>query len=248
MTSTQKVLAASLLASIVSLSSTSQSVASDFGTPGTWSGVYVGIHGGMAWQDGQSRFDSGGDDTRASLELDGGLVGVHTGYRAQWGQVVLGVAGDYSARIDADSTFRNDAALASFDDVTLDPKNLWSVRGEIGYAFRDLLVYGTIGYGSARYDVRSVTPFDSASGSVSTDEGGLVYGAGIEWKLASNLALGATYLHYDVGKNIDIADGALPDSDTGDFARFDDIDVFRVSLTFQLDTGHRRMDADAPLK
>jgi outer membrane immunogenic protein len=210
----------------------SPGVAGDVASPANWNGLFVGVHAGGDWQDSNARFDNGGDDSQVSLSLDGAIVGIHGGYRAQWGNVVLGIAGDFTALPGADETFRNDEGLASFDDVTLDPERLWSVRGELGYAFGKVLVFGTAGVGSARYEVRSVTPADPASGSVNADEKGFVYGGGAEWKIHDNVSIGFTYLHYDVGTSFSLGD--LPDGDPGDFARFDDIDVVRANLTLQL--------------
>lgn len=208
--------------------------ANDHIAVGNWSGIIVGVHGGGAWQDSAARFDSAGDDTRVSPNLDGEVFGLHGGYRRQFGNVVVGIIGDYTARPGSNETFRNDADVESFDDVTLDPESLWSVRGELGYAFGNFLLYGTAGIGGADYKISGVTPNSNVIGSISDEEEGFVFGGGIEWQFHQNVSFGVTYLRYDVGTTIAIADSDLPDSDTGDFAKFDDIDVLRANVTFQL--------------
>lgn len=210
----------------------------------SWTGPYVGVHGGYAWQDGFLLFDSGGDQSgptgpRFPFDLEGGIVGLQAGYRAQWGQFVVGVEGDYSARPGGDQDLISDPPPASTDTefIDIESKYLASLRGKAGYLIGNVLVFGTVGVGFTEYELSVNDPGStSANASVSKDynEEGVVYGGGIEVAIGTNVSLGAEYLHYDVGTRINIRDDEFNDADENDFLRFDDVDVVRASLNIQL--------------
>lgn len=114
-----------------------------------------------------------------------------------------------------------------------------SARAELGYLIGHVLVFGTVGIGFTEYEL-SVTDPDSASTpfqSADFDQQGVVYGGGVEIKVAEGVSIGALYLHYDVGKTFNIADDNISgfnDADDGDFLTFDDVDVVRARLNIQL--------------
>lgn len=211
---------------------------------GNWTGAYIGIHGGYVWQDGVILHDSSALGPRG-VEFGDGIIGGQIGYLFQSGNFVFGIEGDATAPR-RDDDFISDEGLGDLESVSLEAKYLASVRGKLGYAFRNVLVFGTVGIGFTEYEL-SVQDLDSPSafGSIESDEEGVVWGGGVQVKAGDNVFIGAEYLHYDVGKTIDTSNGAiLNDADAGDFLRFDDVDVIRASINIKLGGWRDR----APLK
>ncbi|WP_204115735.1 outer membrane protein [Shimia biformata] len=123
-----------------------------------WTGFYIGAHGGYGEVSG------GGADNSDFLG------GVQAGYNYDFGGWVLGAEVDYS--------FDN----RSFGASTMD--DTWSLKGKVGYAFNDTMVYGTVG------GVRG----GIASGGTTTYDNGYIYGVGVEQRLASNWSVAGEIL------------------------------------------------------
>jgi outer membrane immunogenic protein len=70
---------------------------------------------------------------------------------------------------------------------------LSSMRAKAGYAFGDILGYGTIGW------AYSTANYEDPSGSQSKTIGGSVFGFGAEYALTRNVSIRAEYLRYDFG-------------------------------------------------
>lgn len=153
-----------------------------------WSGVYIGVHGGV----GSGELTPEG--APFVNDLDGWLAGAQAGYNAQFGNFVLGVEGDVSW-----STLNwEQNALPFFEsDYTLEW--LATLRGRAGFAFESVLLYGTAGLaaGGARYDVASIAPpIDQV---VSETHVGWVAGVGLEAMVAEGVSVKAEYLYRDLG-------------------------------------------------
>ena len=137
----------------------------------TWTGLYVGVNGGVAFQDENRRRGGrgggrGGDD---SSILGGGQIG----YNMQFGMFVAGVEADIQAidfeRINpALNPNRNRNRVNGRDND--DEVDLFgTVRGRLGLAFFDRgLIYATGGL------------------AYSDDTTGWVAGGGVEWALPVN--------------------------------------------------------------
>ena len=77
-----------------------------------WNGLYVGLHGGYAWQDVDGIFDSSGDATVLSaIDLNGAIIGGQLGYNYQSGQFLLGIEGDASTLANGGDTVITTPAL-----------------------------------------------------------------------------------------------------------------------------------------
>ena len=96
----------------------------------SWAGFYIGAMGGYAQE-----------NTSDVGALSGGFAGGTVGYNWQSGNLVLGVEAD-AAWTDIGATV-GIVGLASASDKIRD---MGTVRGRIGYAFDQVLVYGTGGY------------------------------------------------------------------------------------------------------
>jgi outer membrane immunogenic protein len=138
----------------------------------SWAGPYLGANLGYSW----GSVDN--NPTRPS-----GLAGgVDAGYNWQSGRLVFGIEGDLEASA-ADDTF----APWKFS-------NPWfgTVRGRVGYAFNNVLLYGTGGlaFGELRADTFGL--------SESHTTAGWTLGVGAEVGLAQNWTAKIEYLYVDL--------------------------------------------------
>jgi len=138
-----------------------------------WTGGYVGINAG---------YDFGKVDN-LPLKPRGVLGGVQGGYNWQTGQFVLGA--------------ETDLQLTSADD-TFAPyqfSNPWfgTLRGRVGWAFSNVLLYGTAGlaYGTGKLKVAGL--------SESHTDLGWTVGGGIEVGLTPHWSAKVEYLYFDLG-------------------------------------------------
>jgi outer membrane immunogenic protein len=141
-----------------------------------WSGFYVGAMGGY----GQENTSNGG--------VSGGLAGGTLGYNWQTGPVVFGLEAD-AAWADLKST----AGIPGLVSVTAKVQDLGTVRGRIGYAFDQVLVYGTGGYAWA--DTKLTATVLGLTGSESHVLNGWTAGAGVEVMFAPKWSVKAEYLY-----------------------------------------------------
>ena len=137
-----------------------------------WEGGYIGVHGGA------------GLGTAGSLSTGGTLLGLHGGYNFQAGQIVGG--GEVDA---ASSQIKNTSSKESFAQ-----KWIASGRARAGYAFGNLLTYGTVGFAG------NATNYTN---TYSTDvfKLGLVYGGGVEAMIMPHVVLRGEVLRYEMGSS-----------------------------------------------
>lgn len=140
----------------------------------SWMGPYIGGNLGYGW----------GTVTNSATNPSGVLGGVQAGYNYQSGQLVVGIEGDLQLN-SSDDTFAN----YKFS-------NPWfgTVRGRLGYAFNNILLYGTGGlaFGS--------TKFSSGGFSETQTSAGWTLGAGAEFALTQNWSAKVEYLYVDLGE------------------------------------------------
>jgi outer membrane immunogenic protein len=160
--------------------------------PFSWTGLYVGVHGGIGWSDADWNFSN------ASLSHTGygGLLGAQIGYNYQIGRAVLGLEGDYSGSWMGGSDACPNPAFNCSHNVDW----LGSMRGRVGYTFNDnrTLFYGTAGLawvdGTARTQNAAGANFGSG---LDFSQRGWVAGVGLEHMLTQNLSARFEYLHYN---------------------------------------------------
>jgi outer membrane immunogenic protein len=225
----------------------------------TWTGAYFGINAGYAF-DHEGRFRTletfpGATTTNVTASSDGFTGGGQIGYNYEFGGfggfggagsgIVVGIEAD-AAYTDLNQNrtvgFAGVAAPASLFGTTTTFRSgldyLGTVRGRVGYAFGQFLIYGTGGFAYGGVDDR-ITINDNA-GTIAAFrrnrmETGYTYGGGIEYALPTNsflnffkssaVTIKAEYLHYDLGRtNIAFNNGAgiagtTRVSNEGDLAR-----------------------------
>ncbi len=193
----------------------------------TWTGFYVGVHLGGGWEhidySGTSNGTSGGapfatttigsaSGGTASRDLSGILGGGQFGFNYEFvPHWVIGVEADVSAAdlhgSNTNCSFSSGVLTGcSHAESTVDA--LGTIRGRIGYAFDNVLLYGTGGFGWDHSKGTSqpfcsgagcpgVSAFPVVAGVVSTSQTayGWVAGAGAEWRLLPNWSARLEYLH-----------------------------------------------------
>ena len=159
----------------------------------SWTGLYLGIHGGYAWGDGSITGATG------TTKLNGGFAGGQIGYNFQSGNVVFGVEVDSAWA----SIGRTDTLIFPGGSITSDTNidYMGSARGRIGYAPGNVLFYATGGAAWARNEITFtavVPPFTAGISSANTHLGWTA-GAGVEWAVMNNWTAKVEYLYADYG-------------------------------------------------
>lgn len=141
----------------------------------SWMGPYIGGNLGYGW----------GEVSHNGAKPSGVLGGLQAGYNWQSGALVLGIEGDLQIN-SADDTF----AAWKFS-------NPWfgTVRGRVGYAFNNVLLYGTGGlaFGSLKGELPGGL-------SETTTSAGWTVGAGAEFAVNQNWSAKIEYLYVDLGE------------------------------------------------
>jgi outer membrane immunogenic protein len=120
----------------------------------------------------------------SSANVSGAVGGLHIGYNFQNNRLVGGVEGD--------------GMFASIRSGTLGPADfhqdfLSSARVKGGYAFGNLLAYGTLGW------AWSTTSYEYLGASTDQTVKGVAFGVGAEYAITRNVSLRAELLRYDFG-------------------------------------------------
>ena len=152
-----------------------------------WTGFYVGVYGGFGF--GHADFDDG----LYEPDIEGGLAGGTVGYNMQSGNFVYG--------IEADGGW---AGFESQDDLVDIRGNLnWTstVRGRLGFAFDNFMIYGT---GGAAFGGFEAPSFDEEDTRI-----GWTAGGGVEASLTEHISAKVEYLFMDFGDDT-IGEPAIP--------------------------------------
>lgn len=159
--------------------------------PLLWNGFYIGGHVGYGW--GRSSANFAGFPIGGSPRPDGFFGGGQIGYNFQLGpSFVFGVEADISGA-DFRST-RTAGAFAARAHMDL----FGTVRGRIGYAFGNMLFYGTGGLAWGHNDLRLSGPGTLVS--TSRTHVGYTVGGGVEYAFTPNLSTKIEYLYLDFGR------------------------------------------------
>ncbi|MBU3030913.1 outer membrane protein [Paracoccus marinaquae] len=163
-------------------------------SPSDWAGGYVGGSIGYGWtSDEDLRVDgAAGSTTPGSLEMDGAVYGLHTGYRWQNQNWVYGVEGSVLGGNLDDSLDSNGYTAEQ------EMKYAVSLKGQLGYLVNPAtLVYGSVGVAHGKFDVA----YNGAAGMVDSDfsRTGYSLGLGVERKLNDNWSLRGDYEYMNFG-------------------------------------------------
>ena len=217
----------------------------------SWTGCYIGGH--VGYGKGQTNDRVTFDDVNVAavpaeqaeyhfaniFNNKGGVYGLQGGCNYQAGLFVAGLEGDYSwSDLNDSYSFIDpveDAPNVDAARFNSRIRNLASIRGRFGIAADRALVYATLGWGWADFRYSFVLNdsglVNVASHSTSAD--GIVYGGGVNYALTDWLILRAEYLHYAVGKNINLVPVPEVGPAIGDRAGIQSIDVVRVGADWK---------------
>jgi len=141
----------------------------------SWAGPYLGGNLGYNW----------GDVNNNPARPSGFAGGIQAGYNFQSGPLVIGLEGDLQLN-GADNRF----AIWKFE-------NPWfgTVRGRVGYAMDNILLYGTGGlaFGTLRAETAAMQESHTSAG--------WTIGAGAEFGLTQNWSAKVEYLYVDLSSS-----------------------------------------------
>jgi outer membrane immunogenic protein len=192
-----------------------------------WSGAYVGGSAGYGWGQSASSWKNAGagfpdwqpDGDIAYASPAGGLYG---GYLFQQGVVVAGVEADISAAryVGDDSAFAGRVNEIEMNVVG-------SLRGRLGYAHDNFLLYGTGGVAVTELDKRDVG-FGTSDPKLAS---GWIAGLGVEVALDEHWRGRLEYLHAGFGG---VETPILNDDGLGYFHRADapSLNIVRVGISY----------------
>lgn len=172
-----------------------------------WTGGYLGVIGGYAWGNADINTANFGNTSNVKLEPDGWLIGPQLGYDYQMNNnVVIGIVGDYAwANVKGSTCVEFDSNVCSGNPsdsyATGNISQFGTIRGRLGYALDNILIYGTGGLAHAdtSAQISNINGVDSVSANKKL--WGWTAGVGAEVKMASNMSFGVEYLYADFGKS-----------------------------------------------
>ena len=170
--------------------------------PFTWTGVYIGGNAGYGWQANSNDIVlTDPSATTAALKQTGGFVGLQMGYNYQMGLLVLGIEGDVQAANIKNSFTRVIDAAGDTLNASGNVDEFGTIRGRIGAAFDQVLVYATGGaaLGGLSNTLNVTTAGGFASLQNDSTQLGYTVGAGIEYAVNRNWSIKGEYQYINFG-------------------------------------------------
>jgi outer membrane immunogenic protein len=235
------------------------STSSAFAQDASWTGPYIGAHVGGAWADwnAAASYDDGTGPVPGvfapgshTIDGDGWVAGGLIGYNHQIGNVVLGLEIDGSWG-DVDGSHRFLTIGGDYGwDVATTLEAFGTARVRVGYAFNNLLIFGTGGVAYGRTEANEtvtcgltgancLTPTVTAVAKAEQDHVGWTLGAGAEWMFSPGWSLRGEWLHVDLGEaDYRFVGTAYPGTKnlphTTDSVSSDlEFDVFRIGVNYR---------------
>jgi outer membrane immunogenic protein len=149
----------------------------------SWTGGYGGLS--MATHTGSHEYDDSGVD---DYDLEGPAFGAFGGYMWANGNLLYGAeaaitfGGVYEVDPDDDTSYKDEYEYSRFIDL----------KGRVGYAVSDFLVYGALGVSQARFD-SEIGSTNQANNTTT----GMILGLGADYRIAERYFVGAEYLRRD---------------------------------------------------
>ena len=161
----------------------------------TWTGLYLGGHGGYGW--GRlTAVDPTGVTPDSTVDTKGGVAGGQIGYLYQIGALVLGVEGTY-AWADIKASMPLGAGTA-----TVKNNYIATAAGRAGYAFDRALLYGKGGVAFTR-DAADATDGIGGSSTGRFSRTGYVVGGGLEYAFLNNWSARVEYNYLGFGSQLE---------------------------------------------
>lgn len=135
--------------------------------------------------------------TGCTKDKDGIEFAGHVGYDYQFeGGLLIGIVGEYGTQKGRDSVAAFSTTPAQYT-LTRRLRETYGVRGRVGYAMEDYLIYGTGGatWGKVKNSFTTSNTANSFTTTGNDTAKGYRIGAGVERRLGTNLTVGVQYLH-----------------------------------------------------
>jgi outer membrane immunogenic protein len=217
-----------------------------------WSGFYVGVNAGAAWlnQDGVTNsvattLDPSGlaagtlIGTGPSTSSTGFAGGGQIGFNYQVNQFVFGAEADIdylSNKATVNGTEASGAVVYGTNTHQYTMPMFSTVRGRLGFAADNVLLYGTGGLAMGEYDVQrtQVTGFagTATAGTVENSDNlrlGWTAGAGIEYAFSENWTARVEYLY----ANLESVTYTFPIANRTAAAPTESVNLVRAGLNFK---------------
>ena len=176
----------------------------------SWTGVYAGVHGGYAWNklsasevntltvDGPTTIPFVQTET---VNPNGVIYGARIGADYEFpNHVVIGIAGEIPrGRAAKKDTLAIGGENPSVQPIEVEVRTSFNVRGRVGYAFDNLMVFATGGYVQGKGKIDLITG-EGVLPSGNVTHKGWLGGAGVEMRLLQNWRLGLEYRYLSLGK------------------------------------------------
>lgn len=158
--------------------------------PFSWTGFYIGGHGGGGW--GDSNWDYAGSSLATEMSPSGGLGGIQAGYNLQAGAIVLGLEGSVSWASLEDSVTYRDGGTNWTDTTEVTWLGDASIRAGLALDRTLLFVKTGVAWGGFEHD--SYNHLTRQNWHAGTDnQVGWVIGGGAEFALTNNLSAKVEY-------------------------------------------------------
>lgn len=177
--------------------------------------------------------------TRLSSDPDGVIGGGTIGCNRQYDRIVIGLEADISAtsqRSTSAVTLLGTALVTT--SLTRELDVLGTVRGRLGYAFDNTLIYATGGLAYAHVTsnasiIPAVPGGSQLAGAEDQWRGGWTIGGGIEHMFAPNWSVKGEYLYYDLGySNLALLTIAGAPNETGVLSYKNTGHIIRAGLNY----------------
>jgi outer membrane immunogenic protein len=213
-----------------------------------WTGIYIGGHFGSGWGTVEKSLTEvvvgnqtlgGFDIPLASYNVNGFLAGVQGGFNIQMGWVVLGVEGEYSWSGNIDGKAPCVLVLACETKVDW----IGTVAGRAGFTADRAFIYGKAGvaFTDSNY-LASLTLGNNLNADFSTSVSdvryGILWGAGIEYAITSNLSAKLEYNYADFGTetyHLPFAIGKTPVDPTVDVSQ--NLHIVKLGVNYRFGGG-----------
>lgn len=167
-----------------------------------WSGFYVGGQAGGAFSDSTWATDAtiNGLLVTENHSESSWIAGGQLGLRWQTGAWVWGVEGMWSG-LDL-NTNEVSPTLTTLGRPNrfrgTDISSLYSVTGQLGYAWDRFLVYGKGGWAGAEVDRSTLNNNNGVASAISQRASGWTIGGGAEWAFGNGWSVAVEYGYYDL--------------------------------------------------
>lgn len=158
---------------------------------GSWTGFYVGAHGGWGWADTHIPSPFTSPIVGPDVQTNGPLAGLQVGANWQSGNVVFGVELDGSWTFLRSNSSTNQSIPSSTTRNLIDIRALGTATGRIGYAMNSWLFYAKAGGAGGSVEITS--PDFAVPPSWDRGVWGPTAGAGLEVAFLHNVSAKLEY-------------------------------------------------------